>query len=156
MTSKDFAAAREAIANSTLTSSIYIGCDSQRYSKGNGKYEARYCAVIVLHKDSCNGARIFYERRTEPDYGRKTENLAVRLMKEAEFAIEALESVIDVIGDRHLEIHLDINTNDKHASSVALNSAIGYVKGVTGYDPMVKPDSWAAMHCADHMVRHFH
>lgn len=155
MTSRNFEDAREAIASSTPESSVYIGCDSQRHRNKDGSYYAIYSAVIVLHMDSSRGGRIFYEKRKERDFGKKTESLRLRLLKETQYAIEALESIIDVIGDRHLEIHLDINSKEQYASNTAVSEALGYVKGVTGYDALIKPQAWAATHAADHAVRNF-
>ena len=150
----NFKDAIDAIKNSSKSSSVYIGADSQRYRTKDGGYKARYSAVIVLHIDSSRGGVIFHETMEIPDYGRKTESLVPRLLQETEFAIEAYEAVKDVLGDRHVEIHLDINTKDEYASSVAVSQALGYVKGVTGQDAFVKPNSWAAGHAADHAVRH--
>jgi len=153
MTDRNFEAARDAIAASSEESSIYIGCDSQRYKSKEGKRVAKYATVIILHNDSKHGGQIFREFETHADFGKKTESIHVRLMKEVELSVKAVEAIIDVIGDRHVEIHLDINPNVMYASSSVVNAAIGYVRGTTGYEPMVKPDAWAATHCGDHVVR---
>jgi predicted RNase H-related nuclease YkuK (DUF458 family) len=81
-------------------------------------------------------------------------NLRQRLITEAGFAIEAATEIVDVIGNRHLEIHLDINPDPKHKSNIAVKEALGYVKGTTGLDAKIKPESFAATHAADHVVRH--
>jgi predicted RNase H-related nuclease YkuK (DUF458 family) len=83
------------------------------------------------------------------DYG----NLRQRMITEAGFAIEAATEIIEVVGNRKLEIHLDINPDPRHKSSIAIKEALGYVKGTTGLDAKVKPDAFAATHAADHMVR---
>jgi len=145
---KDYGLAKETIKNSSPTSSVYIGCDSIRYKK-KGQWYARYSTVIILHMDSSKGGKIFYHTDTAKDYG----NLRVRLMAEVEHAIEAAQAVIDVIGERHLEIHLDLNADPIHKSNVAVKEAIGWVQGVTGIKAKIKPDSFAATHAADHVVR---
>ena len=142
--------AKEAILNSSESSSVYIGADSIRFKKRNGDWYAKYSTVIILHVDSKHGAKIFHKSVEMRDYG----NLRQRLITEAGFAIEAASEIVDVIGNRHMEIHLDINPNPKHKSSIAVKEALGYVKGTTGLDAVIKPHSFAATHAADHVVRH--
>lgn len=142
--------AKEAILNSSESSSVYIGADSIRFKKKDGRWYAKYSTVIILHMDSKHGAKIFHKNVEMPDYG----NLRQRLITEAGFAIEAASEIIDVIGNRRMEIHLDINPNPKHKSNVAVKEALGYVKGTTGLDAVIKPHSFAATHAADHVVRH--
>ncbi len=145
-----FDEAKEAILNSSESSSVYIGADSIRFKKKDGRWYAKYSTVIILHVDSKHGAKIFHKNIEMPDYG----NLRQRLITEAGFAIEAASEIVDVIGNRRMEIHLDINPNPKHKSNVAVKEALGYVKGTTGLDAVIKPHSFAATHAADHVVRH--
>ncbi len=145
-----FDEAKEAILNSSESSSVYIGADSIRFKKKDGRWYAKYSTVIILHVDSKHGAKIFHKNIEMPDYG----NLRQRLITEAGFAIEAASEIIDVIGNRRMEIHLDINPNPKHKSNVAVKEALSYVKGTTGLDAVIKPHSFAATHAADHVVRH--
>jgi len=140
--------AREAIKNSSKTSSVYIGCDSVRFKTSKG-FSARYSTVIVLHMDSKRGCKLFHNTVVLDDYG----NLKQRLLNEVMFAINAATEVIDVIGDRHMEIHLDINTNAKHKSSVAVKEALGYVRGSLNMEPKLKPYSFAATHAADYLTK---
>lgn len=142
--------AREAILNSSETSSVYIGADSIRFKKRSGEWYAKYSTVIILHMDSKHGGKIFSRNIEMRDFG----NLRQRLITEAGFAIEAATEIVDVIGNRHLEIHLDINPDPKHKSNIVVKEALGYVKGTTGIDAKIKPDSFAATHAADHVVRH--
>ena len=139
--------AKKAIAESSPESSVYIGCDSVRYKK-NGKWRARYSTVIVLHKDSKHGCQLFYDTVSMDDYG----NMKQRLLNEVSYAIAAASEILEVIGDRHLEIHLDLNTDPKHKSNIAVKEAAGYVMGM-GIEHKLKPDAWAATHAADHCAR---
>ena len=93
---------------------------------------------------------MFHESVDLPDYG----NLKQRLLNEVMYAITAATEVIDVVGDRHIEVHLDINPNPAHKSNVAVKEALGYVKGQLGLDAVIKPHAFAATHAADHLVRH--
>lgn len=140
--------AKAAILNSSPQSSVYVGCDSIRFKK-NGQWFAKYSTVIILHMDSNKGCRLFHESIDLPDYG----NLKQRLMTEVQYAVMAASEILDVLGDRPLSIHLDINSNPKHKSNIAVKEALGWVKGSLGIDAVIKPNSWAATHAADHVVR---
>ena len=143
-----FEDAKQAIINSSKESSVYVGADSIRFKK-SGQWYARYSTVIIVHKDSKHGCQVFHESVDMPDYG----NLKQRLLNEVQMAVLAATSIIDVVGDRHLSLHLDINPNPKHKSSVAVKEALGWVRGSLGLEAKIKPFAWAATHAADHCVR---
>ncbi len=143
--------AKQAILNSSPQSSVYIGCDSIRFRK-NKQWYAKYSTVIIIHMDSKKGGRLFYESVDMPDYG----NLKQRLLMEVQLAVAAATEIIEVVGDRHFEVHLDINPNPKHKSNIAVKEALGWVRGSLGMDAKIKPASFAATHAADHAVRHLH
>ena len=140
--------AKQAILDSSPQSSVYIGCDSIRIRK-NKQWYAKYSTVIIVHMDSKRGCKLFHESVDMPDFG----NLKQRLLNEVQMAVMAATEIVDVLGDRHMEIHLDINPNPKHKSSVAVKEALGWVKGSLGLDAKIKPHSFAATHAADHVVR---
>lgn len=140
--------AKEAILTSSPESSVYIGADSIRQKKGNG-WQARYTVVVVLHKDSKHGCKIFHRTEVQPDFG----NLKQRLMQEVSLATQTAMDIIDVIGDRRLEIHLDLNPKPEYKSNIAVKEALGWCMGL-GLDAKVKPEAWAASNAADFMVRH--
>ena len=143
--------AKQAILSSSPQSSVYIGCDSIRFRK-NKQWYAKYSTVIIIHMDSKKGGRLFHESVDMPDYG----NLKQRLLMEVQLAVSTATEIIDVIGDRHFEIHLDINPNPTHKSNVAVKEALGWVRGSLGVDAKIKPSAFAATHAADHAVRHLH
>ena len=143
--------AKQAILSSSPQSSVYIGCDSIRFRK-NKQWYAKYSTVIIIHMDSKKGGRLFHESVDMPDYG----NLKQRLLMEVQLAVSTATEIIDVIGDRHFEIHLDINPNPNHKSNVAVKEALGWVRGSLGVDAKIKPSAFAATHAADHAVRHLH
>jgi len=140
--------AKQAILDSSPQSSVYIGCDSIRIRK-NKQWYAKYSTVIIVHMDSKRGCKLFHESVDMPDFG----NLKQRLLNEVQMAVMAATEIVEVLGDRHMEIHLDINPNPKHKSSVAVKEALGWVKGSLGLDAKIKPHSFAATHAADHVVR---
>lgn len=137
--------AREAILASSKDSTVYIGCDSQVLP--NGRVD--YSTVIVLHMNSKNGCKVFHNSVKQRDYG----NLRARLMMEVQYALEAFSVIEDVLGERKLEIHLDINPDPKYASNVVTAEAIGWVRSL-GLVAKIKPESFAASSAADHFVRH--
>lgn len=151
MTKKYIEDARKAILGSSITSSIYVGCDSIRFKK-NGKWYARYSTVIIIHKESKHGCTLFHNTETLQDYS----NLKQRLLNETMFAVTAACDILDIIGSRHMEVHLDINPDPNHKSNIAVKEACGYVIGMTGVEATLKPEAFAATHCSDHLVRHIH
>jgi len=140
---------REFISEQSADSKIYIGCDSFR-TKKDGKWYASYTTVVVVHMNGRNGCRVFGDISYEPDYDKKKSRPAMRLMNEVYKAVAMLEQIVDVIGEREVELHLDINPDKRYGSSCVVDQAVGYVRGVAGIDPKVKPLGWAATHCADH------
>lgn len=140
--------AAEAIRNSSLDSSIYLGCDSIRYKKA-GVWYAKYSTVIILHKGGRHGGMIFADTDTQRDFG----VIKQRMLNEVGYAVQHATGVVDAVGDRHFEIHLDINPNPVYKSNSALAEAMGWVRGQFGDVVKCKPDAFAATHCADHVVR---
>jgi len=138
----------EAIKKSSPESRIYIGCDSVRTRIRKGVWEATYCTVVIVHhpRDGCS---IFHENTVMPEYG----SIKQRMLNEVSFAASAAAEVIEHIDGRVLEIHLDINTDPLYKSSVAVKEAIGWIQGMTGITPKLKPDAWASTHVSDHIVR---
>jgi len=57
----------------------------------------------------------------------------------------------DVLEDREVEVHLDINPNEMHGSSCVIQEATGYIRGMCNVIPMVKPDAFAASYAADRL-----
>jgi predicted RNase H-related nuclease YkuK (DUF458 family) len=131
---------------------IYLGVDSQAF-KHKGVWYADYYMVVVVHRNGRNGCKLFYERITERDFSSDKKKPSYRLMQECYKAADLYAKISEVIIDYEVEIHLDLNPNKKYASSAVINQAIGYIKASCNVLPLVKPDSWAATHCADKLVR---
>lgn len=141
--------AKRAIRESSKESSIYVGCDSDRFKK-KGEWYIKFATVIIIHKDSKHGAVIHHNVEVVRDY---SNSLRMKLMQEVQYAIDAAFSIIDEVGDRHFEIHLDLNGNPKHKSNEAVKEALGYVKGMFGFDAKIKPNAPAASYAGDHICR---
>ena len=129
---------------------IYIGGDSERFLIGNDWY-ADYTLAIVVHINGNNGCKIFGEVQRERDWDQKKNRPRMRLMNEV-YNVSALFSELkDVLEDRYVEVHLDLNPDIRYGSSCVIQQAIGYIRGTCNLTPMVKPNSWAASHCADRL-----
>lgn len=129
---------------------IYLGADSESY-KNKGKWYADYTIAVVVHIDGRHGCKIFGEVQTELDYDAKRSKPSMRLMNEVYKVAEVYQKIVDVIGDRHVEIHLDINPDERHNSSIVIQQAVGYIKGMCNVVPMVKPKAFAASYAADRL-----
>jgi len=135
---------KQFIEDSSERSAVYVGCDSKVATK-RGKRVAVYVVVIVVHKDQNCGAKLFKQVRVLPDYG----NMRQRLMQEVYMAAEIGLELVDVVGERPFEIHLDLNPNPNEKSSVVIKEAMGYIMGVLGVEANVKPNSIASSCAAD-------
>ena len=129
---------------------IYIGADSERFNIGNEWY-ADYTLAIVVHINGNSGCKIFGEVQRERDYDRKQNRPRMRLMTEVYKIADLYLKLQDVLEDRDVEVHLDINPNEMHGSSCVINEATGYIRGMCNVVPLVKPNAFAASYCADRM-----
>ncbi len=129
---------------------IYVGADSERF-KMNGLWYADYTIAVVVHIDGCHGCKIFGEVQRELDYDQKKSKPALRLMNEVYKVAEIFQSLSDVLEDRYVEVHLDINPNELYGSSCVVQQAIGYIKGTCNVVPMIKPKAFAASYAADRL-----
>ena len=141
--------AKEAIRNSSLQSKVYVGCDSKR-SRTTG--EVRYATVIILHIDGKHGGKLWSFIDNEIDYAPVT-SPRMRLVNEAYKAVDIAAQIVDTVGSRHFEVHLDLNTNPKYKSNLAVKEALGYVLGVLGFSAKLKPEAWASSSAADKLVQ---
>jgi len=141
---------REFISNSSEATCIYIGADSERYRKDE-VFFADYTVAIVIHHDGKHGCKIFGKVDTERDFDNRHDRPAMRLMNEVYRASQMYLDLAEVIGERHCEVHLDINPDVVHGSSCVIQQAIGYVRGVCNVVPLVKPEAFAASYAADRL-----
>lgn len=141
----------ELLATLDTTTKVYLGCDSVRYFR-NGRAYGRYATVCIIHKNGKNGCKIFSQRSTEPDYDVKKDRPKMRMLNEVQKVCALYNQLIPFIDEFDIEIHLDINMDPKHGSNCAASEAAGYVLGMTGVEPKLKPQSWAASFGADHIA----
>ena len=141
---KDFIRAQSPSTN------VYIGADSERF-KMDGKWHADYTLAVVVHIDGCHGCKIFGEVQRELDFDQKKSKPAMRLMNEVYKVSALFQELADVLEDRYVEVHLDINPDQRYGSSCVIQQAVGYIKGTCNVVPMVKPRAFAASYAADRL-----
>ena len=151
---------KEAIRDylSKVEGRVYIGCDSVSYKKLNPnthKLEkwAKYAVAIAVHINNANGCKAFHYVVDERNYDDKENKPRLRLMAEVYKSVEAFQEFEDLLVDREVEIHLDVNPNKCHQSNAVAQQAVGFVKGVTGIDAEIKPNAFAGSYLADHIAR---
>lgn len=122
---------------------VHVGTDSQQARK-----ETAFVSVLVVLTPG-KGGRAFYKEEFTP----RIKSLRERLLKEVwlsvNLGLELNAMIPETVG---LTVHVDANPNVKFRSS-------DYVKELTamvvsqGFKTLLKPDSWAASHAADHIVK---
>ena len=128
---------------------IYLGCDSERLRVKEVWY-ADYIIAVVVHIDGKHGCKIFGQVVRERDYEHQTKKPRLRLMNEVYKVADTYLKLAEII-DKDIEVHLDINPNERYNSSVVINEAIGYIKGMCNVIPLVKPKAFAASYAADRL-----
>lgn len=139
------------IDDESEASKIYIGVDSVAWKK-NGKWFADFYKVIVVHKDSCHGCKIFGEVVTEEDYTVNKKKPSHRLWSEV-YKVSELYLKLSQLTEKDIEVHLDINPKKTYASNMIVEQAIGYIKGTCNVIPLIKPNAFAASYAADRLLR---
>jgi len=146
----DIEVVRQFIEEQTPATRIYIGGDSERYAIGD-TWWADYTLAVMIHINGNNGCKIFGEVQRERDYDQKRNRPRMRLMNEVMKIADLYMKLHEVLEDRAVEIHLDINPDEMHGSSCVINEAVGYIKGMCNVVPLVKPRAFAASYAADRL-----
>ena len=150
MRKMDLNEVKEFISRQTPETKIYVGCDSERF-RINEVWYADYILAVVVHIDGKHGCKLFGEVIRERDYDQKVDRPRFRLMNEAYKLSELYLKLSDVLVDREVEVHLDINPSEMHGSNCVMNEAIGYIRGTCNVIPMIKPKAFAASYAADRL-----
>ena len=132
------------------TTKIYIGGDSEKLQSG-GVWYADYTTVVVVHKDGNKGCRVFGQLERERVYDQRKDRPTMRLMTEVQKVSEMYLRIAPMLERFETQIHLDLNAKKIHASNHVVQQAIGYIRGVCGVDPQIKPDAWSASYAADRL-----
>ena len=134
----------------TPETKIYIGGDSERFMV-DGVWHADYTMAVVVHYTGNRGCKIFGSITRERDFDQQKDKPRLRLMNEVYKIAELYMKLAEVLEDRHVEVHLDINPNEHHGSSCVINEATGYIRGMCNVVPLVKPNAFAASYAADRL-----
>jgi predicted RNase H-related nuclease YkuK (DUF458 family) len=120
---------------------VHIGTDSLQ----SGRLTQFVTVVVIL--TPMKGGRVAYRREVVP----RITSLRERLLKEVWKSVDlGLQFSPVVNGD--LTVHIDANPVVAHKSSAYVQELVGLVVG-QGFKALIKPESWAASHAADHVVR---
>jgi hypothetical protein len=144
----DLTEVRDFIRSTSDYSPVYVGCDSQKTTK-RGIKETVFVTVVVIHLDACRGARVFSQTDILPHFS----SIKERLLKEVEFAINVAMELVDTVGKRPLQVHLDLSPEKENISNAVVAQAIGWVRAL-GLVPVIKPDSIASNTVADKRCKH--
>lgn len=128
---------------------IYLGADSERIMV-DGRYAVDYMLVVVVHINGRNGAKVFGDLSREQSFDKDLSKPKTRLITEV-YKVAQLYLELEPLIAHDMSIHLDLNPSELYGSSCVISEAIGYIKGVCGINPKVKPEAWAASICADRL-----
>ena len=129
---------------------LYLGCDSERLIYQN-RWHADYILAAVVHMNGNHGCRIFGSMVREPDYDQRKDRPQMRLMNEVYKVSDLYLKLADIMPDYDIQVHLDLNPDEKHGSNCVVQQAIGYIRGTCNVIPFVKPDAFAASCAADRL-----
>ena len=120
---------------------VYIGTDSLQ----SGRYTQFVTVVAILTPGK--GGRAAYCQERVP----KIKSMRERLLKEVWKSVDFGLGICDIVPGR-LTVAIDANPEIRFASSHYIHELVGLVVG-QGFKVQVKPESLAATHIADHVVR---
>lgn len=120
---------------------VHIGTDSLQ----TGRYTQFVTVIAIL--TPMKGGRAAYVRKVVP----RINVLRDRLLQETWISTELALSLSEHVKGE-LTVHVDANPDERFKSSKYVKELVGLVVG-SGFRVLIKPDSWAATHGADHIVR---
>jgi predicted RNase H-related nuclease YkuK (DUF458 family) len=122
---------------------VHIGSDSQQDGKST-----QFVTVLVALQPG-KGGRAFYCKERSP----RIKSLRERLMREVWLSVSlGLELSPRLDESCAVTVHIDANPNLKFKSSSYVKELTSMVVG-QGFSALLKPESWAASHAADHVVK---
>ena len=125
---------------------VFVGCDSNVLGDS-----CTYAQTICLYNEEARrGGRYFF--KTHKVKMRFSTPPQVRIMQEAQEAIEIALELAQVFPTENIEVHLDVNTRKGNLSQTLADQLSGYAKAA-GFACKLKPDSWAATGIADGHTR---
>jgi predicted RNase H-related nuclease YkuK (DUF458 family) len=120
---------------------VHLGTDSLQ----TGRFTQFVTVVVIL--TPMKGGRVAYRREVTPRIPSLRERLLTEVWKSVDLGLK-FSPVVK--GD--LTVHIDANPVVSHKSSAYVHELVGLVVG-QGFRALIKSESWAASHAADHVVR---
>jgi predicted RNase H-related nuclease YkuK (DUF458 family) len=120
---------------------LYVGSDSMLFTAS-----CVYATAICLHDADLKVARYFYTKHR--DRTSESKNLKHKITKEVNYSIDVAMMLLDKFPDAAIEIHADVGTTKRSATSKFVEFVRGWIKG-SGFTAKVKPNSWASSTVAD-------
>jgi predicted RNase H-related nuclease YkuK (DUF458 family) len=121
--------------------SVHIGTDSLQ----TGRLTQFVTVVVILTPRK--GGRVAYRKETVPRITSLRERLLQEVWKSVDLGLQ-----LSPLVPGELTVHIDANPVVAHKSSAYVQELVGLVVG-QGFKALIKPESWAASHAADHAVR---
>ncbi len=121
--------------------SVHVGTDSLQ----RGRLTQFVTVVVILTPRK--GGRVAYRKETVPRIASLRERLLQEVWKSVDLGLQ-----LSPLVPGELTVHIDANPVVAHKSSAYVQELVGLVVG-QGFKALIKPDSWAASHAADHAVR---
>jgi uncharacterized protein len=122
---------------------LHIGTDSLQ----RGRMTQFVTVLAILNPGK--GGRAAYRREVRS----RIDSLRERLLREVWLSVDLGLSITPLLPEEaELHIHIDANPVPKHRSSRYIQELVGMAVS-QGFRAVIKPDSWAASHAADRLVR---
>ena len=120
---------------------VHIGTDSLQ----TGRFTQFVTVVVILTPRK--GGRVIYRREVVPRISSLRERLLTEVWKSVDLGLQCSPVVAG-----ELSVHIDANPVVTHKSSAYVQELVGLVVS-QGFRAAIKPESWAATHAADRLVR---
>lgn len=120
---------------------VHIGTDSLQ----TGRLTQFVTVVVILTPRK--GGRVAYHREVVPRITSLRQRLLTEVWKSVDLGLDFTSIV-----NGELTVHIDANPVVAYKSSAYVQELVGLVVG-QGFKALIKPESWAATHTADHVVR---
>lgn len=124
---------------------IAVGTDSQNFDS------TKMVIAVVLYREG-KGGTFFYQVKRVP----KVTNLRQKIYYETEESLLLAAKITRQFADDNfqhdVEIHCDIGKGEQNKTRVLVNEIVGWVTSA-GYQPVIKPYSYAASCVADRISK---
>ena len=123
---------------------VYIGTDSHVHNN------CAYFAIAICILREGRGGNFFIKKFKEGS--KHQQEMSYRLLKEVTNSIEIASEIRKNIPNRQITVHIDVNENQKHKSSLHTKRLVNFVKSM-GFICETKPNSWASFSVADKFTK---